>query len=144
MPGVVSPPYVDSSERSGTGALQDRAKCFGRHEPLDQHHEQAPLSRIFSTRVLVWLGKLSYALYMGHGVVHKVVKIAMPAEKFVAASVLTRLGIFLCYWTALIGTACLLYYLVEIPFRRIMRDFWKQRESKRVFNTPSPFESASR
>jgi peptidoglycan/LPS O-acetylase OafA/YrhL len=86
--------------------------------------EQAPVSKLFSMGPVVWLGKLSYALYMGHGVIQKFIKIALPADKFSGEGFLVRLGVFLATWAAILGFACLLYYLVEVPFRGAMRRLW--------------------
>ena len=52
-------------------------------------------SRLLATRTLVFLGEISYSIYLVHGIVQRLLKVVLPAEKFVQASLAIRSGIWL-------------------------------------------------
>lgn len=79
------------------------------------------LARVLGAGPMLWLGRISYALYMSHAVVLKILKIAVPSEHFAQASLGARLAIFCAYLLAPLLGAALLYYTCEIPAQRYLR-----------------------
>jgi peptidoglycan/LPS O-acetylase OafA/YrhL len=82
------------------------------------------LARVLSHPVLVWIGRLSYSLYLWHPPAYDVAKELSPwlAEHFpggsfwAKATVADALGMLLGF-----GLACLSYYVVEMPFLKLKK-----------------------
>lgn len=87
------------------------------------------LAKLLSTRVMVWGGHISYALYLVHALVEKVFKVAF-AGVGADSPLVVRAGVALLYFAVPIGLAAGLYYLVEEPARKWLRDVWKRREAR--------------
>jgi peptidoglycan/LPS O-acetylase OafA/YrhL len=86
------------------------------------------LSRFFSTKFMVWLGSISYGLYMGHGIVEKILKVIVNPDKFSASSLAVRSGVLALNMTAILAAAIFLYYCVETPCRKWLRDIrWRKQ-----------------
>ena len=79
------------------------------------------VSRLFATRVCVFLGEISYSIYLIHGVVLRMLKIAMPAAKFASASLPVRAGLLCADAAAVLLAAMLLHFAVERPARNWLR-----------------------
>ena len=88
------------------------------------------LSRFFSTKSMVWLGSISYGLYMGHGIVEKILKVIVNPDKFAASSLAVRSGVLALNVITILAAAIFLYYCVETPCRKWLRDIrWRKRDS---------------
>ncbi|MGC3967641.1 MAG: acyltransferase [Pirellulales bacterium] len=69
----------------------------------------------------VFLGEVSYSLYMTHTIVHRFLRRLLLADEFETAGVATKLGLLGVY-AVVVGLACLAtYYSVERPARRWVR-----------------------
>jgi peptidoglycan/LPS O-acetylase OafA/YrhL len=79
-----------------------------------------------SGRIAVYWGKVSYALYMTHGLCQIVLNRAIPTEKFRFSSFLLRAEIAVAYSLPLIFSAVLVYHFVEMPARQ-----WLHPSSKK-------------
>ncbi len=79
------------------------------------------VSRLLAARVCVFLGEISYSIYLIHGTVLRVVKIALPEQRFAASPLLVRTGIVLVDYAAVIIAAGLLYFMIEHPARLWLR-----------------------
>jgi peptidoglycan/LPS O-acetylase OafA/YrhL len=77
------------------------------------------LCRIFSLRWVVYLGEVSYAVYMVHWVVRVVVRTA--AEKAGVIDTIPPGLLVATYVFVTLGAAMLLYHFVERPWRRRLR-----------------------
>lgn len=77
------------------------------------------LCRIFALRWVVYLGEVSYAVYMVHWVVRVVVRTA--AEKAGVIDTIPPGLLVATYIVATLGAAMLLYHVVERPWRRKLR-----------------------
>lgn len=77
----------------------------------------ASFTRLLSTSAILFLGEISYSLYMTHGIVDKLLKIVLPPEHFAASPLLSRLGILAVYWAAVALAALLCYFIIERPSR---------------------------
>ncbi|WP_237568242.1 acyltransferase family protein [Mycolicibacterium lacusdiani] len=78
------------------------------------------LPRLLSTRVMVYLGQVSFGLYMVHEIVHNAwIWAAKQFELTLSGSL--GIWILLGLLGVALGVACLMYHLVEEPARRWMR-----------------------
>ena len=73
---------------------------------------------ILSGPIAVYWGKVSYSLYMTHGLCQIVLNRALPVARFESASVLIRAEIILAYGFVVLVSAVLTYHLVEVPARQ--------------------------
>ena len=80
-----------------------------------------PVSRLLAWSPIFFLGEISYSVYLTHGIVQRVLKIILPAEKFAAASLPVRLVVVLAYVACFFAMSLCVYYAVERPARRWMR-----------------------
>jgi peptidoglycan/LPS O-acetylase OafA/YrhL len=74
-----------------------------------------------SSRPIIFLGEISYSIYLIHGVVLRLLKIILPAARFEHAPLFLRLAVVFGNFAAVILAAILLYYFVENPARRWLR-----------------------
>ena len=88
--------------------------------------ETSVIARILSTRFALLLGRISYALYMSHAVVQKILKVLLPSQRYAASPLFLRTGILITDFLLIFTSASLLYYFVEIPCRNLMR-VWFQK-----------------
>jgi peptidoglycan/LPS O-acetylase OafA/YrhL len=88
-------PYVYGALPFGAGLLLFSALPFN----------QLPLDRFLSSGLMVWLGKLSYSIYMVHAVVLSVLHV--PRD--------TRFSFNILYVAVVLSTAFFLYTFVEKP-----------------------------
>jgi peptidoglycan/LPS O-acetylase OafA/YrhL len=79
------------------------------------------VSRLLAWSPVVFLGDISYSIYLTHGIVQRVLKIVLPAEKFAASSPVVRAGILLAYVAALFALSLCVHYGVERPARNWLR-----------------------
>ena len=98
--------------------------------------ETSMVSRMFSTAPVLWLGRVSYALYMSHAVTLKVIKIILPAERYVNAPLVIRLMVLCSNLVLILFVAAVLYYIVEIPARNFMRKVSISRSDRKARPTP--------
>jgi len=74
--------------------------------------DRGPIARIFQTRPAQYLGKISYPLYLGHGVL--LLQIAMATAGTDLSARVVPYALFL-FWS--FGIAHLLHKYIEVPFR---------------------------
>jgi peptidoglycan/LPS O-acetylase OafA/YrhL len=87
------------------------------------------LPTLLSTRVAVYLGQISFSLYMVHELVHTAwIWTAQQFELVLADTVGARLTVACLVALALLGAA-VLYHVVEEPARRWMRRMVDVREA---------------
>lgn len=78
-------------------------------------------SKFFSLPVSLWLGRISYALYICHAVVLKFVKIALPVNRYAARTEPVKVAICLGSLLVTTAAAAAIHYWVEIPSRDGLR-----------------------
>ncbi|MCE9542539.1 MAG: hypothetical protein K8R38_03345, partial [Verrucomicrobia bacterium] len=83
--------------------------------------ETSFFAKSVSTRVMLWLGKISYAMYMSHAIAQKLIKVFLPSEHYAHATLEIRALVLFTNMALILLGAVLLYYLVEIPARNLMR-----------------------
>lgn len=86
-------------------------------------NSQSVMSRVFSTRPLVWIGKLSYSLYLWHSFV--IAQILNHAELF---KPLGLAGLELIEIAGSFACASISYYCVERPFLKLKSSFGSNPE----------------
>jgi peptidoglycan/LPS O-acetylase OafA/YrhL len=78
------------------------------------------LSAILKLPALVWIGKLSYSLYLWHMLVYTLYDLAVPQLQTRSYTVNQVMPLFIKIVLS-IGAACLSYNLIERPFRNLKR-----------------------
>ena len=86
-------------------------------------------SRLLAQRPWVFLGELSYSIYLIHGVVQRFLKVALPVEKFAMSPWPLRTGVWLVELAAVLLAATLLYFAVESPARGWLRRKFSRRQT---------------
>jgi len=79
-------------------------------------------ARLFSLAPMVWLGEISYSLYMVHFPVLRALGIAFKPERLAGMSPVAAAGIYCLCIATCIACATMLYYLVEKPLRVRLRN----------------------
>ena len=87
------------------------------------------VAKMLSLRPMIWLGNISYAIYMVHMVSWQCLKRILPAEHYLNSTPLVRVGLAILYLAAILASAALLYYLVEQPTRNRLRHLWHRIHS---------------
>ena len=94
--------------------------------------DRSAVGGLLSTPVALWFGRTSYALYMSHAAAQRILKTALPAERFAGASPGLRAAVFLVNVLFILGGMAALYYLVEVPARNWMRRFGRRWSPQRA------------
>jgi peptidoglycan/LPS O-acetylase OafA/YrhL len=97
---------------------------------------QGPIAALLASKVFVYLGEISYSLYLSHGIVQRVLKVVLPFDRFDASGWLIRIGVAAVYWIIILASAAALYHLVEKPGRDWCRRFYESYLLSRVRNQP--------
>lgn len=92
------------------------------------------VSRLLATRPVVFLGVISYSIYLSHGIVLRALKIALPTQSYSDAPLPVRTGIFLTYLATILLAAIALYYTVEHPARLWLRRRFTRRAENVLSN----------
>jgi peptidoglycan/LPS O-acetylase OafA/YrhL len=85
---------------------------------------RGPLSRVLATRPILWLGNISYSLYMSHLLVMELVGVvfkdpeAVPLSQMSGVQVLGT-SVFLVSMSIFVGAV--VYYAIEVPSRNGLR-----------------------
>lgn len=77
---------------------------------------------------MLWVGRISYSLYMTHFLLIMVMNKLLPVETISASSLPVRIAVFVGYFAFITIVAAGAYYLVEEPGRRVIR----RRAARRV------------
>ena len=85
-------------------------------------------SYVLSSRPAIFLGEISYSVYLIHGVVLRLLKTVLPAGRFEHSPLLVRLVVISGYFTAVLVAAILLYFCVENPARHWLRRRFESRQ----------------
>jgi peptidoglycan/LPS O-acetylase OafA/YrhL len=99
---------------------------------------------IWRWQPLIFLGEVSYSLYMTHTLVQKGCHVLLSTTWFAESHWLIKLGIAFAQ-AALIAGACLVvYWLIERPAREFFRSRWRRRSKAAAVegSEPSPADTA--
>jgi peptidoglycan/LPS O-acetylase OafA/YrhL len=106
--------------------------------------QSSDCSKLWNNRVAVYLGEVSYSLYMAHALAQKVCYKLLPSAPFSNATLGIRLGVLGAYVIIITVMVLGTYYLIEKPSRRRLRHLFDRRaESKApvqqaIVQFPSP------
>jgi peptidoglycan/LPS O-acetylase OafA/YrhL len=84
-------------------------------------------ARLLGSRPMLWLGRLSYALYMSHAITERLLEWTLPVAAFTQAGLAVRLGVLLVYWAMLFAGRGSCIETVEEPGRAWLRSFGRSR-----------------
>jgi peptidoglycan/LPS O-acetylase OafA/YrhL len=95
-------------------------------------------SRIWRIAPLVFLGEVSYSLYMTHTLTQRLIHYLVPARTFAESGVPVKLGIVAIYGFFIAGAALGCYWLIERPARECFRKRLRRRSSQPEMTIPEP------
>lgn len=79
-------------------------------------------ARLFSLAAMVWLGEISYSLYMVHFPVLRALSIVFKPDRLAAMGPVAAIGVYCLSIGICVAVAAALYYLVERPLRIRLRN----------------------
>lgn len=88
---------------------------------------QADCSRFWTSASIIFLGEISYSLYMTHTLVQKVLNEVAPSSAAASGSLLVRAGVLCLYVLLISAVAIVTYYAIERPARLWMRRISSRR-----------------
>ncbi|MCX6905401.1 MAG: hypothetical protein NTW03_18365, partial [Verrucomicrobia bacterium] len=83
--------------------------------------ESSLSAKILATRPLMWLGTMSYSIFVSHALVERVLKIVLPAQRFADAPLPLRALVLAAYAIAILGFALGLEKLFVLPCAKAMQ-----------------------
>jgi len=90
---------------------------------------------------LVFLGEISYSLYMTHALAQKILYKIAPVQTYAAADLMTRLGVASVYLSVIAVGTVAMFYLVEKPARRLVAR--RQRAVREVASVRPEFSTGT-
>jgi peptidoglycan/LPS O-acetylase OafA/YrhL len=90
-------------------------------------------SRVWLSKPLLFLGEVSYSLYMTHGLVLMLLQKLLPSARYVGAGLGVRLAVVVAYAAMFAAATLVTYYLVENPARKHL---WKLLAGRRRREKP--------
>jgi peptidoglycan/LPS O-acetylase OafA/YrhL len=96
-------------------------------------YDTGPVARLLQTRIIYWLGGISFALYLVHDLIQKIIFHSLPAWGIgtdLPSVVWLLISLALC-----LGVASLAHYGYERPSRRWSRKLINEVESRGLFTT---------
>jgi peptidoglycan/LPS O-acetylase OafA/YrhL len=85
-----------------------------------------------SGRVAQYAGRVSYSLYMTHGMIQIILARALPPERFAGVALSVRIGILAVYTAIVLATAIAAYHWIEVPAREwILKYPWLNQKSNK-------------
>ena len=84
-------------------------------------------ARCLCLRPVLWLGRISYAIYLVHMPVLSVLERALPAEPWAEASAAVRAAVLAAHLAIIVGVSAVAFQLVEAPGRRWVRGWVRSR-----------------
>ncbi len=78
------------------------------------------ISRLMAKRPMVYLGTISYALYISHSLFEKILKVLAPVQKCAELPAMYRIPIVLGHIILPVIFAAFLYHLIEEPARKLI------------------------
>jgi peptidoglycan/LPS O-acetylase OafA/YrhL len=76
---------------------------------------------LWKSAALVFLGEISYSLYMTHTLVQKVVYTLLPSSRFEDSHLVIRIVVIGIYSSLIVGICLACYYWLENPSRKALR-----------------------
>jgi len=89
--------------------------------------ENSFFSKLLSTRLFGYLGRISYALYLVHAIAQRMLHVVVPTGKFTSSPALLKIVVTMGYLIFPFLIAAGIYHLVEEPLRLAIRRFFNPR-----------------
>jgi peptidoglycan/LPS O-acetylase OafA/YrhL len=86
-------------------------------------------ARVLASPAALFLGEISYSVYLIHGVVLRLLKVILPVAQYADASLVVRNLVVIANYAAVIVAATILYYGVEHPARVWLRRKFESHQS---------------
>ncbi|MEL6939789.1 MAG: acyltransferase, partial [Cyanobacteria bacterium J06598_1] len=96
--------------------------------------QRGPLAQLFSTRLMMLGGHLSYSLYLTHYICLIVLRRVLPVESVADGNIAVRFLVLLIYLVIMLAAAAVTYRFVEEPGRLWMKARFKRKRDIRVGN----------
>jgi len=94
--------------------------------------ENSFFSKLLSTRLFGYLGRISYALYLVHAIAQRMLHVVVPTGKFTSSPAMAKIVVTMGYLFFPILIAAGIYHLVEEPSRLALRRFFTPRPKVEV------------
>ena len=98
-------------------------------------------AKLLTKAPLIWLGNISYSLFLSHNLCIKFLIRVLPASAFSQDSLVIRLLIVLAYAGLILAVAVAFYRLVELPCAAALKRFVRRPES--ALSKPRELASAT-
>lgn len=92
--------------------------------------------RVWTARPLVYVGTVSYSLYMTHTLAQKLVNGLVPAARSAGADPAVKVGALVGYAVLVVAACLACYYLVEKPCRERFRRTGREADPRRATDQP--------
>jgi len=99
--------------------------------------ESSLTARFLATRPVLWLGKISYALFLSHETSLRVVDLVLPFEHFSSAPITVRILIVGAYIAFTLALATALWRFVESPAAEALKRFTLEHNKRSASRTQS-------
>lgn len=96
--------------------------------------QRGPLAQLFSTKLMMLGGHLSYSLYLTHYICLIVLRRVLPVESVADGNIAVRFLVLLIYLVIMLAAAAVTYRFVEEPGRLWMKARFKRKRDIRVGN----------
>lgn len=93
--------------------------------------ERSLTARLFTTRPFLWMGKISYSLYLTHAVVLKPLKVLLSPERFAGSPLSLRYALLAFFAFVILSSAVAMYKFVEVPCAEAL----KRHPARRPLNS---------
>jgi peptidoglycan/LPS O-acetylase OafA/YrhL len=87
-------------------------------------------SKFVSSRIMLWLGKISYSLFMSHQIAMVLAGSVLPFDRYAHASLSIRILIVLAYLACILAVAVAIYRFIEAPWAAALKGFSLQRHPR--------------
>jgi peptidoglycan/LPS O-acetylase OafA/YrhL len=98
--------------------------------------QRSMTASLLATRPFMWIGKISYSLFITNKVILKPLKVLLPPDRFADSPLPVRYAILAFYVFAILIFAVAMHELVEVPCTRAL----KRHHARRPSNSPERFK----
>ncbi len=92
--------------------------------------ETALISKLFATPPALWLGRISYSIYMTQSITQRILKVVLVPEHYQQSPLGLRLALLAGSLILILTVASAVYYFVENPSRAYLRNLAEGRAAQ--------------
>jgi peptidoglycan/LPS O-acetylase OafA/YrhL len=85
--------------------------------------ESSLTARLLTTKPLLWLGQVSYSLFLTQDLSIKILDHVLPADRFLNSSLPLRIALVVGWVLSILAFAVGFYYLIEAPCAAVLKRF---------------------